>query len=209
MSSLLTISAGILMSLALSITPCLAQDAASSADQQLKADTKELTDEQQQVADLQAQAKWFNDFTAKRLANAAAERAEVEKRLKGLEAADAANPKRNPKSTVAQEIAALKGWLSDEAAKRKQIEIAKERWQSAIENAQAKTKQTSYQIDVDKASVLHQNEINKERAEIQAENPRPAPPQIQQNTVLMPGWETETGNIPVLGKPTRAEGDGN
>ncbi|MBX9721937.1 MAG: hypothetical protein K2X81_11120, partial [Candidatus Obscuribacterales bacterium] len=140
---------------------------------------------------------------------AAAERAEVEKRLMGLEAADAANPKKNPKSTVAQEITALKGWLSDEAAKRKQIEIAKERWQTAIENAQAKTKQTSYQIDVDKASVLHQNEINKERAEIQAENPRPAPPQIQQNTVLMPGWETETGTVPVLGKPTRAEGDGN
>ena len=73
MSALQTISAGILMSLALSISPCLAQDSDSAADQQLKADKKELSAEAQQLADYKAQAKWYDDFTAKRLANAAAE----------------------------------------------------------------------------------------------------------------------------------------
>jgi len=202
MSPLQTVSLGILLSLTLGLSPALAQDEPSDAvkklEQQVNTDTKELSDEEKQLADYQAQAKWYEQFAQKRLQNANAEKLEVENRLKILETAEAKKTKKDPKSPAAQEIAALKGWLDEEASKRRQIEATRERWKAAIQSLSSKESQTKYQIDADKASLEHQKEIDKEKAAREAENPKPAPPQVQQNTVLMPGWEQGSGTIPEI-----------
>ncbi|MBX9688124.1 MAG: hypothetical protein K2X27_15560 [Candidatus Obscuribacterales bacterium] len=205
MSSMKFIRSAILLSVAVTVAPCMAQSdnnspAEEKLEQQVKADTQALTDEQKQLADYQQQAKWYEQFAQQRLKNATAERAEVEKRLQGLELNPSA---KNPKSTIAQEVNSLKAWLADETSKRRQIESTRERWRTAIEGLQSKISQTKYQTDADKASLEHQKEIDKENASRQAENPKPAAPQIQQNTVLMPGWEEDQGTIPTLLGPQR------
>jgi hypothetical protein len=203
MLSLLTRrSSGLLLSLAVSITPCLAQDM-DQTDKQLKSDSQELSADQQELSSFKNQAKWYDTFAKQRLTNAAAERQEVEKRLKLLEEANAANPKKDAKSNMSQEIEVLKGWLASEEATRDKIERTRAQWHAAVEAQASKTNEASYQVDVDKAAEAHKNEIAKEKAEIQAENPKPKPPQVQQNTVLMPGWETEQGNLKFL--PKQAE----
>lgn len=196
MSSSTAISFGILVSLVFA-GPCLAQTD-SAIDQQVKSDEQTLSAEQQQLADYQKQAKWYDQFAQQRLSNAAAERAEVEKRLKAITEAQVKAAQKNPKSPIAQEITALQAWLNDESAKRRQIEQTRERWRTAIETELAKVQQTKYQKDVDTASQQHQQELAKEDAARKADNPKPAPPQVQQNTILMPGWETGTGSIPVI-----------
>lgn len=202
MSSLQTLSLGILLSMCVGLLPAVAQDEPSDAvkklEQQVNTDTKELSDEEKKLADYQEQAKWYEQFAQKRLQNADAEKQEVEKRLKLLEIAEAKKTKKDPKSASAQEITALKGWLEEEAAKRRQIEATRERWKAAIQALSSKESQTKYQIDADKASLEHQKEIEKEKAARDAENPKPAPPQVQQNTVLMPGWEQGSGTIPEI-----------
>lgn len=199
MSALLTKSAGILMSLALTVAPCLAQsDAADKLDQQVKSDASTLTAEQQQLADYQQQAKWYDDFAVKRLQHADIERTEVQNRLKIVQANLAKRPDKNPKSPANQELASLTGWLKEEASKRSQIEATREKWKAAIEGTQSKISQTKYQKDVDTASLQHQQEQDKENAARSAENPKPAPPQIKQNTILLPGFEAEQGTIPEM-----------
>lgn len=203
MSSLQTLSAAILISLAFSIAPSFADDdgpsqAEQQAEQQVKADTDTLTAEQAQLLNYQQQAKWYEQFAQKRLQHADVEKAVVENRLRTLETWQVKNPKADPKGTVAHEVKALRAWLNDEAAKRKQIELTRERWKTAIENTTSQTQQTKYQLDVDQANVDKQKQLDKVKANIQAENPKPAPPQVQQNTILIPGWETEQGNIPLL-----------
>lgn len=203
MSSLKTLSAAILISLAFSIAPSFADDdgpspAEQQAEQQVKSDTDTLTAEQAQLLNYQQQAKWYEQFAQKRLQHADAEKAVVENRLRTLETWQVKNPKADPKGNIAHEVKALRAWLSDEAAKRKQIELTRERWKTAIENTTSQTQQTKYQLDVDQANVEKQKQLDKVKANIQAENPKPAPPQVQQNTILIPGWETEQGNIPLL-----------
>jgi len=182
----------------LAVSPCLAQSDSSALGKQVQADKQTLSDEKQKLDDYQKQAKWYDQFAQQRLTNASAERTEVEKRLKEISEAQSASSKKNPKSPVAQEIKALQGWLADEAAKRKQIEQTRERWRSAVETETAKIQQTKYEKDVDTASLQHQKDIDKGNAERKAENPKAAPPQVQQNTVLMPGWEQGTGAIPII-----------
>ncbi len=208
MSSLLTKSTLVLLSLALSISSCLAEDSqdddddgpAAKLDQQVKSDADALSQDQKELSEYQQQAKWYEEFAQKRLEHAAIEKAHVEKRLKELDELQKQNPK-NDKSARSQEITALKAWLTEEAAKRQQIETTRARWKAAVESALSKTQQAKYKMDVDKASAEHQKELDKENAARKAENPKPAPPQIQQNTILVPGMETETGTIPVLGSP--------
>lgn len=193
MSSLLKVSGWVFLSLAITAAPCLAGDAEDKLQQQVQADQAALTEEQQKLADYQAQAKWYDQFAKQRLDNAAAERAEVTKRLQALGATKAA-----PKSHVAQEIEALKAWLADEDQKRRQIETTREKWRAAVADMQSKISQTKYQKDADTASLEHQKELDKEKAARTAEDPKPAPPQVKQNTVLMPGFETGEGTIPTM-----------
>jgi hypothetical protein len=189
----------------LAVSPCLAQDGSSALDKQVQSDKQTLSDERQKLDDYQKQAKWYDQFAQQRLTNANAERAEVEKRLKEISDAQSASSKKNPKSPVAMEIKALQGWLNDEAAKRKQIEQTRERWRSAVEAETAKIQQTKYEKDVDTASLQHQKDIDKANAERKAENPKKPPLQVQQNTVLMPGWEQGTGTIPIIEQAENGE----
>ena len=198
MSSLLKVSGWVFLSLALTAVPCFAGDAEEKLEQQVKSDSAELSDEQQKLADYQAQAKWYDQFAKQRLDNATAERNEVQKRLTALQAMVAKSGKLAPKSHVAQEMDALKAWLNDEDSKRRQIESTREKWRTAVEAMQSKISQTKYQKDADTASLQHQQELDKEAAARSSENPKPAPPQVQQNTVLMPGFETTEGTVPTL-----------
>lgn len=172
-------------------------------EQQVKTDSSTLTEEQKQLEEYKKQAAWYEDFAKKRLEHASIERQEVEKRLKVQEEALAKLVKKDPKNHIVMEVEALKGWLADEAAKRKQIESTRDRWRAAVQNMQSKISQAKYQLDADSASLEHEKELEKEKAAREAENPKPAPPQIKQNTILMPGFEQGEGNIPEMLGPTR------
>lgn len=194
-----------LISLALTISPAFCQtdsgdkpEAEKKLEDQLKSDSDKLSHDKDQLEDYKAQAAWYEEFAKQRLANASAERLEVEKRLKLREAALAKLVKKDPKNHIVQEVEALKAWLADETAKRRQIESTRDRWRAAVQNLQGKIGQDKYAVDVDSASLEHQKELDKEKAARNAENPKPAPPQIQQNTILLPGFEQEQGNIPTL-----------
>ena len=205
MSPLRRNSAGklILLSLALGFVASgnmlgMAQsDATTALDQQVKSDTDELSTEQQTLSNYQEQAKFYDQFAKKRLDHASTLRKDVEKRLRNLEQAKA-NDKKASKDLFATEIQHLKTWLADDSAKTKQIEAMRERWRTAIENQTNKIQNTKYQTDVDKASLDHQKTIDKANAQIAADNPPPPKPQVQQTNVLIPGWEEEQANIPVL-----------
>ena len=207
MSSVKTIGSAVLLSLLFASGPTWAQTESSPTDQkqeqQIKQDVSAVSEQQQKLADYQQQAQWYERFAQKRLLNAKEERAEVELRLKQLESMQAKNAVKNPKSTISQEIETLKNWLTEEESKRKQIENTRARWHAAIEGLQSQVSQTKYETDADKAALEHQQKLEKENAARQADNPKPAPPQIQQNTILMPGWETEQGNIPTLLGPQK------
>lgn len=207
MSRFHTKAFGVVLSLAMGVLPCLADaDAPTAADKlenQVKADDAALSEEQQQLQDYQEQADWYEQFAKKRLEHANIEKQEVEKRLKALEQALAKKPDKNPKSPANHELASLKAWLEDEVAKRRQIETTRERWRAAIASVKSKMAQTKYQKDADAASLEHQKDLDKQEAARRADDPKPKPPQIQQNTILMPGYETTEGNIPSLLGPSR------
>lgn len=204
MSALIKKSAVILLSLAFSAIPAFADSAATDKlDQQVKSDAAELTEEQKQLADYQAQAKWYDDFAQKRLQHADVERKEVEARLKAVEEKLAKQPDKNPKSPANVELASLKGWLADESSKRNAIEATRAKWKAAVEAEQAKISQTKYQKDVDTASLNFQKEQDKEKTTRAAENPKPAPIEVKQNTILLPGYETEQGTVPSLLGPAK------
>lgn len=211
MSSLKKNSAGVLLSLALILSPCVAQadddddntsSATKSAQDQVQKDTDELSAEQDQLKHYQEQAKFYDDFAAKRLEQNVVLRKQVEQRLQAMQVAQKKKENASNKH-IAQEIEHLQGWLNDEASKRKQIEQMRERWRTAVEMQTVKIQNTKYQSDVDKASLQHQQNIDKTNAAIQSENPKPKPAPVQgAPNVLSPGWEENQGTIPLLlGRP--------
>ncbi|MBX9567854.1 MAG: hypothetical protein K2X77_03125 [Candidatus Obscuribacterales bacterium] len=207
MSSLLKNSAGVLLSLALMLSPGVAQAdddddstsaATKDAQSQVQKDKDELSAEQDQLQHYQEQAKFYDDFAAKRLEHNTVLRKQVEQRLQAMQVAQKKKENAGNKH-IAQEIEHLQAWLNDEAAKRKQIDQMRERWRTAVEMQTVKIQNTKYQTDVDKASLNRQQNIDKTNAAIQAENPKPkaAPVQGAPN-VLVPGFEEYQGTIPVL-----------
>jgi hypothetical protein len=173
-------------------------------EQQVKADETRMSEEQQKLAEYQQQAQFYDRFAQKRLQFAREARVEIEARIKQLEDLQAKGGAKTSKSKLSQEIGALKNWLTAETAGRKQMEEMQARWHAAIENVKSQIAQTKFTTDVDKSSLAHQQEIDKENAARQADNPKPAPPVVQQNTILAPGFESMQGDIPVmLGGPYR------
>lgn len=206
MSSLLNKSGGLLLSLALMLSPCVAladddddtSNATKDAQSQVQKDKDELSDEQDQLQHYQEQAKFYDDFAAKRLEHNTVLRKQVEKRLQAMQVAQKKKENAGNKH-IAQEISHLQAWLNDEASKRRQIEQMRERWRTAVEMQTVKIQNTKYQSDVDSASLSRQQGIDKTKAAIQAENPKPAATPVQSGpNVLIPGFEEYQGTIPVL-----------
>jgi hypothetical protein len=206
MSSLLKNSAGVLLSLAMMLSPCVAQAdddddtsaATKNAQDTVKKDADELSAEQDQLKHYQDQAKFYDDFAAKRLEHNTVLRKQVEKRLQAMQIAQKKKENAGNKH-ISQEIEHLQAWLNDEASKRKQIDQMRERWRTAVEMQTVKLQNTKYQSDVDKASLKHQQDIDKTNAAIQSENPKPAATPVQAGpNVLIPGFEEYQGTIPVL-----------